>query len=105
MFGGVFAPTIVQRTWATAILGLRNLTSTSVIVSVLLAKTNSKVLAHLALNLRATPPPPAEYVHRISVFGEQVGVGPWVVLIPCGGLQDLHLANRGVVLLLSHGRD
>ncbi len=42
MFGGVFAPTIVQRTWATAVLGLRNLTSTSVIVSVLWAKTNSK---------------------------------------------------------------
>src|SRR5215831_7521632 len=70
-----------------------------------LGKDDLEAFADFALNLRATPPPPTDQVHRISVFGEQVGVGPCVVLIPCGCLRCLHLANRGFVLLLSRGRD
>src|SRR5215471_8319063 len=70
-----------------------------------LGKDEFEAFADFALNLRATPPPPADYVHCIPVFGEQVGVGPCVVPIPCRGLQDLHLANRGFVLLLRHGSE
>src|SRR5689334_3807379 len=62
-----------------------------------------EAFTHLALDLGATPPPPAKYVHHISVFGEEIRIGARVVLIPCGCLQGLNLANRGDVVLLLGG--
>jgi hypothetical protein len=105
--GGVLAPVSVQRTCATAISDVRKRTFTSVMVRVLSRKTNAKASVSLLSISARPPPPPADHVNDIAVFGEQGCVGFGVVLVPRLLLSRLHdIANCSLIGLLisSHTR-
>src|SRR5205823_5391507 len=63
-------------------------------------------IVELALDLRPLPPPPADYVHHITILGEEVRIGLSVVLIPGILLSHLDSTNLGYVFSLigSHCR-
>src|SRR5882757_1182956 len=70
-----------------------------------LMKHPRKRAAQLALDLRATLPPPAQDVDQISVIGKQTRVARRIVPIPSVRLFSLKPADSRFVIRLSSARD
>ena len=83
-----------------ATTGLRNLTCTSVMVSVLSRNTKANA-GQLPLDLLSATPPPTQDIDHVAVRGKQTCVGRRVMAIPCVRLALLNLTDSGIVTWLS----